>query len=527
MKPFVTMMLASLALGAATSAHAAPQVTSVLSTNSGPVRGIEQGAMNAYLGIPYAAPPVGPLRWMPPQKPASWTAALDASKFGSSCAQNADLGVFAQAGGTEDCLYLNVYVGKQAAQSKEKLPVLFWIHGGSLWVGAGSDYDPRKLAVDGKAIVVTINYRMGMFGFFAHPAIDREGHMFANYGLMDQQFAMDWVQQNISQFGGDPGNVTIFGESSGGTSVLSQIAAPSSAGKFQHAIAMSGATVVQKHPAFGSTRPLDAAQDVGTAFAKAAGCEGDASAECLSKLTTGQILAIQTPYLINQTIIDGTFMPIAPAEAFKTGKFNHVTLLNGNVRDEGTVFVGLPENATGVAMTADAYKTTIESFYGQPLAQQVLQQYPASNYNSPSEAFGAANTASQFACPARMVNQWVSKTIPTYAYEFADRTAPSYLEPTTYPLGAAHTYELPYIFPGFHGAADKTVSLNPLQEKLSDEMVQLWAQAGKVASRDGKWERYDNDKDNYLSLTLPKARMMSQPFASLHNCKFWDQTGLY
>jgi para-nitrobenzyl esterase len=526
MKTTFAAIVVAAALGAAVPPAVAQKATSVLRTDSGPVRGIEQGSMNAYLGIPYAAPPVGALRWMPPRRPAPWTSMFDASKFGSSCTQNADLGVFATAGGTEDCLYLNVYVGKPA-QSKERLPVLLWIHGGSLWVGAGSDYDPSKLAIDGKAIVVTINYRLGMFGFFAHPAIDSEGHTFANYGLMDQQFAMDWVQRNIVEFGGDPDNVTIFGESSGGTSVLSQIAAPSSAGKFQHAIAMSGATVVQKHPAFGSTRPLDAAEEVGSAFAKAAGCDVDAAADCLRGLTAGQILAIQTPYLINQTIVDGTFMPMAPAEAFKSGKFNRVTLINGNVRDEGTFFVGLPENGTGVAMMEEAYVTTIRSFYGAPLAERVLKEYPASRYNSPSEAFAAANTASQFACPARMVNQWVSKIIPTYAYEFSDRTAPSYLEPTTFPLGAAHTYELPYIFPGFHGGSDKTLSLNPLQEKLSDEMVQLWAQAGLATSHEQRWERYSAQKDNYLSLSLPSAKMMTQPFGDLHNCKFWDETGLY
>ncbi len=527
MKTLLTAMLTALALNMTVPANAAPQVTSVLRTDSGPLRGIEQGEMNAYLGIPYAAPPVGDLRWMPPQTPPAWTSVFEASKFGSSCAQNADLGVFGQAGGNEDCLYLNVYVGKKAAQSKEKLPVLFWIHGGSLWVGAGSDYDPSKLAVEGKAIVVTINYRLGMFGFFAHPAIDRESHTFANYGLMDQQFAMDWVQRNIAEFGGDPENVTIFGESSGGNSVLSHVAAPSSAGKFQHAIAMSGATIVLKHPAFGSTKPLDYAEEVGTAFARAAGCEGDVAVDCLRNLTTGQILAIQTPYLINQAIVDGSFLPMTPAEAFKSGKFNHVTLINGNVRDEGTFFVGFPENQTGVAMTEASYVTAIESLYGKPLAERVLQEYPASRYNSPSEAYAAANTASQFACPARMVNQWVSGTIATYGYEFADKTAPSYLEPTTFPLGAAHTYELPYIFPGFHGGAGKPVSLNPLQERLSDEMVQLWAQAGKVTAREKEWPRYTPEKDNYLALTLPASRMLPEPFGDLHNCKFWDQTELY
>jgi para-nitrobenzyl esterase len=137
-------------------------------------------------------------------------------------------------------LYLNVYRSADVALSGQKLPVVVWIHGGALQVGQGGDYDPSKLATHGKAIVVTLNYRLGVFGFLAHPAIDGEGHDFANYGLMDQQAALRWIQQNIAVFGGDPANITIAGESSGGNSVMAHIASPLSAGLFQHVIAMSG-----------------------------------------------------------------------------------------------------------------------------------------------------------------------------------------------------------------------------------------------------------------------------------------------
>lgn len=516
------LIAATIGMSLPAALAAAPQV----SIDSGALLGVEQGELNAYLGIPYAAPPVAALRWMPPQQPQPWNSVLEATRFGNSCTQNADLGVFGQAGGTEDCLYLNVYVSRKAARSKEKLPVLFWIHGGSLWVGAGKDYDPGKLAVDGNAVVVTINYRLGLFGFFAHPALDREGHAFANYGLMDQRFALDWVQRNIAAFGGDPRNVTIFGESSGGSSVLSHIVSPGSAGKFQHAIAMSGATIILKYPAFGSANPLDYAEERGIEFAKAVGCEGDRAAACLRRLSAGEILAAQTPYLI-KAIVDGSFLPVAPAEALRSGQFNHVTLINGNTRDEGTFFVGFPENESGIPMTATGYVTAIETLYGKPLADRVLREYPVERYNTPSEAYAAAVTASQFACPGRAVNRWVADKIPTYAYEFADRTAPSYLAPTTFPLGAAHTYELPYIFPGFHGGAGAPVKLNPIQSKLSDQMVKYWSEAGKATARESVWPRYSPAQDNYMSLTLPEARMTSHTFGDVHNCEFWDRTGLY
>ena len=502
--------------------------TSVMRIDSGPLRGFDDGEMVSYLGIPYAAPPIGKLRWMPPQPPAPWVDTFDATRPGDACVQNADLGAFASSGGKEDCLYLNVYIPKsKRGRAESGLPVFVWIHGGSLWVGQGSDYDPRKLALEGNAIVVTINYRLGMFGFFAHPTIDREGHPAANYGHMDQSFALSWVQRNIAAFGGDRGNVTIAGESSGGTSVLAQVVSPWSAGKFQHAISMSGAALILKAPNFGAAQPLAAAQKKGTDFASAAGCANQ-RADCLRKLTVGQILSVQTPFMINQTVIDGNFMPEHPGDALRSGRFNRVTVMNGTTRDEGTFFVGFPENESGVPMTEAMYLGALKGFFGDRLAGQLEREYPTDAYNSPSEAFAAAATDYLFACPARMVNRWASASTAVYAYEFADRTAPSYLKPTTFALGAAHTYELPYLFPGFHGGnAGLPVSLNALQESLSDEMVAYWTQLAKPAQWQG-WRRYDVEQENIFRLMLPLSQTLpAGRFAKDHHCEFWDQTGVY
>jgi para-nitrobenzyl esterase len=519
----LTFIAAMAVAGAAAAQTPAPLA---VGTASGPVTGVSARGVDTWLGIPYAAPPVGALRWQPPRPTDSWTVPIKANTLPSSCAQNADLGVFARAGGSEDCLYLNIYRGAEAAQSGQKLPVFVWIHGGALWVGQGGDYDATKLALEGKAVVVTLNYRLGAFGFLAHPALDREGHAFGNYGLMDQQAALRWVKQNIAAFGGDPANVTIAGESSGGNSVMAHIASPGSAGLFQHAVALSGSGIVTRHPGFGAPRPLAVAEEAGAGLAKAVGCKPD-DAACLRALPTKRILDAQNPYLINEFVVDGQTLPVHPADAFRTGRINKVTLVSGTTRDEGRFFIALPELLTGKPLMQAGYAATLSGLYDAKLLPRVMREYPLSQYVTPSEAYAAAATDSMFACPARAMNRALADKIPVYAYEFSDRTAPSYVGPTSFPLLAAHTYELAYLFPGFRGGADVTITLNPLQEKLSDEMVGYFAHSDQLASREREWPRYDPRQDNYQTFALPGARMVSGSFADTHHCAFWDKTGLY
>jgi para-nitrobenzyl esterase len=290
---------------------------------------------------------------------------------------------------------------------------------------------------------------------------------------------------------------------------------------------MSGATILLKFPAAGSITPLDIAEELGTKFAKTVGCPSEGTVACLRRLTTQQILTVEAPYMLSQPAVDGKFLPTTPAEAFKSGHFNHVSLINGSTLDESTFFVGTRENKSGAALSAAAYSVAIRDFYHGALAEQVLQQYPPERYNTPSDAMAAAVTASEFACPARALDLWLAGKTPVYAYEFADRTAPSYLKPTTFPMGAMHTGELPYIFLGFHGGAGVPVTLNPLQEKLAYQIVKYWSQAAKAPAREAEWPRYDVTQDNFMSLLLPAGRMTSHTFSDTHNCAFWDQTGIY
>lgn len=515
----------SLAVHANPPASQQPNLTNTIVTDSGPIRGKVDGMIQAYLGIPYAAPPEGELRWMPPVPPEPWTETRLATTYGHACPQNADLGVFAKAGGAEDCLTLNVFVSQDALREKKKLPVFVWIHGGSLWVGAGKDYNPEKLAVEGKAVVVTLNYRLAMLGFFATPALKREGHAVGNFGLLDQQLALDWVQRNIARFGGDPGNVTIAGESAGGTSVMSHVISPQSAGKFHHAISMSGSALILRHPIFGAARPLEVAEQMGEGFAKAAGCETQDMA-CLRQLPLETILSKQTPYLINQTIVDGQTIPLHPGDALKTGKFNRVTLLNGNTRDEATFFTAIVEQATREPLTETSHLDLMRVYFGTH-TEAVVEAYPLSHYLTPSNAVSAAVTDMLLACPGRKVNQWTSQYTPTYAYEFADRTAPSYAAPTTFALGAAHTLELAYLFPGFYGGADQPVKLNPFQEKLSSEMVHYWTSASKMTASDSLWKPYGPATENYMTFVLPTSTVRTHAFSREHQCAFWDGLGIY
>src|SRR5271169_5398989 len=233
----------------------------VAGTANGPVRGLANGAVDEFLGIPYAAPPVGALRWQPPQPAASWSGVRDATQFAPHCPQSAS--PFGQASTSEDCLFLNVFTPSRQ-QHGSGHPVMVWIHGGALVTGESNDYDPAGLVADG-VTVVTINYRIGALGFLAHPALADAKGQSGDYGLMDQQAALRWVQRNIASFGGNPHHVTIFGESAGGLSTLSQVASPQAKGLFEKAIVESGSYNLTQ-------ASLASAESAGETFATNAGC---------------------------------------------------------------------------------------------------------------------------------------------------------------------------------------------------------------------------------------------------------------
>ena len=323
-------------LGSMNTGIAGAPAGSPVITEDGPVRGTNVFGVLGYLGIPYAAPPVGKLRWMPPQPHGMFSGVFDANRFGNFCTQPNGTG---HTTGAEDCLTLNVFTPTQV---RAPLPVMVWIHGGGLVTGGSFFYDPSPLVTQGNLIVVTINYRLGYLGFFAHRAIDAEGHLNGNYGLMDQQFALQWVQRNIAAFGGNPDRVTVFGESAGGQSVYSNLASPTAKGLFQRAIAESGA-YVEFQDYFDFIVSLATGETVGTsavpsgeAIATSVGC-GSQRAGCL-RAVPASTLALAEPGTV-YPFVDGTVLAQTPTAAFTSGQFNQVPVVSGGNHDEWRIFV--------------------------------------------------------------------------------------------------------------------------------------------------------------------------------------------
>ena len=236
-------LVATLLLSIAAPALAAGPL---VNTEAGAVSGRASTGVVAYLGIPYAVPPVGDLRWRPPAAPASWSGTRHVTAFANSCAQPSR-GIFAAPSNSEDCLYLNVFT-PHGSDAAAKLPVMVWFYGGGLFSGESNDYDGSKLAQRGHVIVVTLNFHVGALGFLSVPSLNNEGHPHVDYGIMDQQAALRWVKQNIASFGGDAGNVTIFGQSGGGTAVMANLQSPTAKGLFHRAINESGTHITVVTP---------------------------------------------------------------------------------------------------------------------------------------------------------------------------------------------------------------------------------------------------------------------------------------
>ena len=520
--------VAALTLGAfgglglqAGSSAASSLRSPIVRTESGVVRGASINGGYAFLGLPYAAPPTGNLRWRPPREPANWSGIRSASSFAASCPQPAET-----AGPqSEDCLYLNVYTSHAASRWSSHpaaRPVLVWIHGGGFVTGAGSQYDATKLAADG-TVVVTINYRLGALGFLAHPALaSRPGGPAGNYGLMDQQAALNWVHNNIRAFGGDPHNVTVAGESAGGLAVLAHLISPGSRGLFQRAIVESGSFGLHRHS-------LSEGEASGEAFAAQAGCASQTAA-CLRSLPTATLLDSGWPSQAPESaIVDGKVITESFDTALKHGRFANVPVLDGTNHNEEAIFVlGLDSAVAGgkfvsipyLPVSAENYQQNIAGVLGvsDARAAAIAAEYPVGAYPTAAVALSALISDSEFACPALQLDQWTARRTPTFAYEFNDDAAPGRAVPG---IGVAtHTSELGYLFD--LPDAPYQDPLTSDQEKLADSMRRAWARfaaTGNPASRAVPWPAFRHSQD-MLSLVPPQPQQEAT-FASSHHCGFW------
>jgi para-nitrobenzyl esterase len=507
--------LVAVLLLASNSLCSASGSTGLVITQNGLVRGVQNGSIDQFLGIPYAAPPVGKLRWLPPQPHGPWRGVLNAADFGSVCTQRGS-----QPGeviGSEDCLFLNVYRPHPRFFSyKGRLPVMVWIHGGALAILSGDFDDPPALLNGGNVIIVSMNYRLGTLGFFAHPSIDAEGHLNANYGLMDQQFALKWVRANIAGFGGDPSRVAIFGTSAGALSVYSQLASPTAAGLFQRAISQSGSYQGLANYQTAIV-PISTAEAAGVALARNFGCT---TATCLRNIPAPKLVAAQPGEFF--PIIDGTVLRQKPVDAFTSGRFNRVPVITGMSHDDYRFVVAIEYDFGPGPLTVAQYPGAIANLLdlpqSDPFVATVLDLYPLSNYgNDPSIALGAAGTDRVDACPALIGDNALSQYTTTYAYEFSDETAPSFFDrPVSFPLGAYHSSEVLYLL--------RTDLLNSAQLQLSKTWIGYWTQfAAKgnpnLSGAPG-WPRFQAGTLQVQSMLLPGPKTVDN-FASDHRCSFW------
>ena len=471
-----------------------------IQTAAGPVTGGEStdGKVRMFKGIPFAAAPVGNLRWKPPQPPAHWAKAQLATAFGPRCMQGriyTDM-IFRDQGPSENCLSLNVWTPARSATAK--LPVMVWIFGGGF--AAGGTSEPRQ---DGEAlahkdvIVVSMNYRLGIFGFFAHPALAEESpqHATGNYGLMDQQAALLWVKENIAAFGGDPDNITIFGESAGSMSVSAQIASPLSKDLITRAIGESGALFGRA----GRNNDWKHAAELDQEFARDA--LGTDSLPALRAKPASTLLeaAVKERQKVHfSAVVDGYFLPEAAADIYENGRQAHIPLLAGFNAEEqgpGSVFGKGPE-------TAAAYKEWVTKRFGEK-TNEVLKVYPA---DSDEQTIKSAGTLASDLFIAFGTWKWIevhaaTSGSPVYRYRFDDappmKSGPS--------RGAYHSAEIEFVF----GNLDhKDLPWRESDRKLSELMSTYWSNFAKTGDPNGQglpaWPTY-NHETNFQVMHLDTA----------------------
>ena len=446
----------------------------VVQAPAGAVEGQVQGGLLVFKGLPYAQPPVGPARWKPPQPLPTWRGVRKASEFGPACVQpvGPPTGLYADDPGpmSEDCLSLNIWAPRTAARA----PVFVWIHGGALVTGASrqSIYDGAKLAGRG-VVVVSINYRLGVLGYLAHPALSAESPqgISGNYGILDQIEALRWIRRNIAAFGGDPSNVTIAGESAGGLSVMYLLVAPPARGLFSKAIAESAymvSTPELKHERFGHP----AAETAGAELARKLGAADIAQLRAMdaTTLTNAAAGAGFAPF----GAVDGKVLPRQLVEAFDRGEQARVPLLVGFNSGE---IRSLRYLAPPVPADASAYETVIRDRY-QDLADAFLAQYPSSNL---AESVLATTRDALYGWTAeRLAIKQTAAGAPAYLY-FFDHGYPA---TDAAGLHGFHASELPYVF----GTLDR-LSPNwpkppstPEEAALSDAMIGYWTSFARTGA---------------------------------------------
>jgi len=510
MKRFTSFLLIALVLLSTIAVSCAPASVPLkdpIKIDTGLVSGAvvgEKQDIHAYQGIPFAAPPVGDLRWKPPQPAAPWQGVKSCTEFGP-----APMGYFGSfksyAPISEDCLYLNVWT--PAKTTGDKLPVMVWMYGGAFRFGEGSSpsYNGEKLAGHG-VIVITFNYRLGPLGWLAHPLLSKESehNSSSNYGLLDQIAALQWVQKNIAAFGGDPNRVTIFGQSAGATSVICLLASPLAKGLFQRAISES----MYESAAWKDIRQdkygQESAEKMGQQLAKDIGCDtAPDPIACMRAKSAQEVMdkgapptSVVAPGYRYEPCVDGWVVPDLPLNIFEAGKQNAVPLMIGSTADDWSLLQMLIG-----PVTVDSYQKSVKDMFGAK-AQQVLTMFPAGDDKQAKASDKQVWTLFTFTCPARVYASAMNKVnSKAYFYQF------SRIPPGAKTLGAFHALDVNYVFGNFIPIlsplkADKY--FDDSDRALSETIINYWAAfaANGDPNKQGltQWPDYAANTGQYLNL---------------------------
>lgn len=493
--PKVLAAAAGLMLLAAAPAHA--EDPDLVRTGAGLVRGSTTDGIRSFQGIPYAAPPTGDLRWRATEPALPWEGVREAVEPGSPCARpGQEPGTVA---GSEDCLFLNVHAPADAA---EPLPVMVFLHGGGLSSGQGADYDPVRVVGHG-VVVVTVNYRLGALGWLAHPDLDDP--YAGNFGLADQQAALAWVREEIGEFGGDAGNVTLWGQSAGGRSVCALLAASGAQGLYDKAI-------VQSAPCGNAVVEVDEAQRRGLAHAESLGCTDDVEA-CLRSADLADLVALGGEEGLYRRAADLPWSPVAgtevlplqPLTAMRRGLAAEVPLLHGGTSDEMRSMV-----LKAGPVTEERYPELVTELFGERAVPPIVERYPVGDFEAPAVALATLLTdyGGQLGiCSQPPALDAASRHAPVYAYEFAEPAPPF----GDFPLGAHHSADLGYFFdlpfPGWQRPEGD-------QAALSEAMIGHWT--AFAATGDPGWDEWRGK-----ALTLSVADTSMANLTAGHHCGFW------
>jgi len=465
----------------------------IVRTDAGSVSGMQQGSLRVYTGIPFSAPPTGEHRWKPPATVKPWDGVKETKMFSPACPQPAAASPGAPLTMSEDCLYLNVWTPAKSAD--EKLPVMIFFYGGAFGKIAGEMplYNGTALARKG-VVVVTTNYRVGALGFLAHPLLDAESphNVSGNYGLLDQVAAMQWVQRNIGQFGGDPSRVTIFGQSAGGESILIHLASPQSRGLYQQAIVESG-TFWKTGAEIDALNSKTDAEQLGETFAQSLGYSGPGAIAQMRNLSSSAITNA-TPWpaspfqMVNsrhfEPTIDGWLIPDSPDNVFRLHQENPVPLIIGSNADDGTTL------AADANMTVPEYQTFIQGRFGKN-ASEVLIKYPASSTAEVQIRLAQIMTDFDFTNAVKFVaGSMADLNQSTYRYQY------TYVLPGQ-PYGAFHGSETILLF-------KVPIPPDPVNDAVSENLIDLWTRFAKTGDPNGgmnvTWPKYTRDGGRYLDI---------------------------